>query len=1078
MKIHSYFFLFLFFIITGWQAIAQNNHNLWFRHTAISPDGTKIAFTYNADIYVISSKGGKATRLTSNPSYDTKPIWSHDGSKIAFASDRYGNFDVFVMNSEGGKVKRLTYYSADDWPTEFSNDNESVWFNSVRMDQQESMLYHELGELYSVNMVADLPIQLLSIPAYEAKINTGGDILFEEIKGYEDQFRKHHTSSVTRDIWIKKSSGEYKKLSTFEGENRNPVFGNEGAYFYLSEASGSFNVYQSSLNKPEVSHQISNFTMHPVRNLSISQNGLLCYSYNGNIYTQKAKESPTKIKVDVAGDESILSEELLFINGSIQEMIPSPNGKELIFIYRGDVFASTLEGGLTRRLTHTPEQERSIDISKDGRSIVFAGERNNSWNLYTLSLSNEEEKYFSNAINIKEEILLANSKETFQPKFSPDGKEIAYIEDRVALKKIDVTTKKITLIHNGEKNFSYSDGDQYFEWSPDGKWMAINFLNDQYWVSEIGVIRSNGEGKIINISKNGFEDINPKWTEEGDMLYWYTNKSGMQSVAKTGPTELDIYGVFLTQKAYDKFHLSKDEFSLLPDSTETEKEKPIEKDKKKSKKKEVIAKNNVIKPLVIDFDNIEKRKIKLSLFSTRLSGALIAKDMKKLYYLGKTADKADLWELNLRTKEIKSLGQFGSGGTIIFDKKGEHLYILSEGKISNVDLGDGKSEGISISTEMPFDLTKERLYLIDHVTRQVKKKFLDPNLHGAPWDSLSSNYRQFVPYINNDHDFKDILGELLGELNASHTGARFNSSNKKGDETASLGVFLDPDYIGNGIRILEIMDGSPLIRGEKKVTKGTIIEAIDGQKIASKMNFYPLLNRKNNVPITIAYFDPLNKERWKERLKPISISQENELRYQRWIDRNRELVHKLSNNQIGYMHVKNMSDQSYRAFLEDVLGEEVNKKALVVDTRSNGGGDLVDDLTTFLSGKKYMEFKTPHKIVGFESQRRWTKPSIMLIGEDNYSDAHCTPVAYKDLEIGKLVGMPVPGTCSFVWWERIQNGIVFGIPNMQVTDIKGDVLENKQLEPDILIKNQFDKVINGQDEQIEAAVKELMKEIK
>ena len=394
MKIHSYFFLFLFFIITGWQAIAQNNHNLWFRHTAISPDGTKIAFTYNADIYVISSKGGKATRLTSNPSYDTKPIWSHDGSKIAFASDRYGNFDVFVMNSEGGKVKRLTYYSADDWPTEFSNDNESVWFNSVRMDQQESMLYHELGELYSVNMVADLPIQLLSIPAYEAKINTGGDILFEEIKGYEDQFRKHHTSSVTRDIWIKKSSGEYKKISTFEGENRNPVFGNEGAYFYLSEASGSFNVYQSSLNKPEVSHQISNFTMHPVRNLSISQNGLLCYSYNGNIYTQKAKESPTKIKVDVAGDESILSEELLFINGSIQEMIPSPNGKELIFIYRGDVFASTLEGGLTRRLTHTPEQERSIDISKDGRSIVFAGERNNSWNLYTLSLSNEEDARF------------------------------------------------------------------------------------------------------------------------------------------------------------------------------------------------------------------------------------------------------------------------------------------------------------------------------------------------------------------------------------------------------------------------------------------------------------------------------------------------------------------------------------------------------------------------------------------------------------------------------------------------------------------------------------------------------------
>ena len=153
------------------------------------------------------------------------------------------------------------------------------------------------------------------------------------------------------------------------------------------------------------------------------------------------------------------------------------------------------------------------------------------------------------------------------------------------------------------------------------------------------------------------------------------------------------------------------------------------------------------------------------------------------------------------------------------------------------------------------------------------------------------------------------------------------------------------------------------------------------------------------------------------------------------------------------------------------------KKHLIVDTRFNGGGDLVDDITTFLSGKKYMEFKSEGKIVGTESQRRWTKPSIMLVGESNYSDAHCTPAGYKDLKIGKLVGMPVPGTCSFVWWERIQNGIVFGIPNMQVTDIVGDVLENKQLEPDIKVKNSFEAITNGKDEQIEAAVTELLKQI-
>ncbi|WP_338360017.1 S41 family peptidase, partial [Yeosuana marina] len=397
--------------------------------------------------------------------------------------------------------------------------------------------------------------------------------------------------------------------------------------------------------------------------------------------------------------------------------------------------------------------------------------------------------------------------------------------------------------------------------------------------------------------------------------------------------------------------------------------------------------------------------------------------------------------------------------------------------LSNVDLKTKKNKPVGLQAEMPFNLTAERLYLMDHVTRQVEKKFLDPNLHGSPWKELSQNYKKFVPNINNDRDFKDVLGELLGELNASHTGARFKEKNEKGDETASLGIFTEENYMDNGIKIAEIIEGSPLIQGKEEVVSGVIIEAIDNVAITPKMNYYTLLNRKAHVPTIISYYNPATSKRWKELVKPISINEENELRYQRWIRKNRNLVHQLSDNQIGYMHIRSMSDGSFREFLEEVMGEEVNKKALVVDTRFNGGGDLVDDITTFLSGTKYMEFKNAGKIVGIESQRRWTKPSIMLVGESNYSDAHCTPVGYKDLKIGKLVGMPVPGTCSFVWWERIQNGIVFGIPNMQVTDIVGDVLENKELEPDILVKNNFDDITNGIDDQIEAAVKELLKEI-
>ena len=1061
---------------------AQNSDGLWLRYTAISPDGSKIAFTYNADIYLVNVNGGRATRLTSHSAYDAKPVWSHDGSKIAFSSNRYGNFDVFVMNANGSNVKRLTFHSADDWPTDFSQNNNEVWFNSVRLDNSESLLFHRFGELYSVSADGNMPKQLLSIPAYEARNNTNGAILFEEVKGSEDQWRKHHTSSVTRDIWIKKANGSFQKLSQYAGENRNPVFGSGDNYFYLSEANGSFNVYQSSVSNPTQSTQISNFKMHPVRYLSISNTNVLCYSFNGQIYTQVPGEAPNRVNVDVSGDTTILQNELLFVSGNVREVIPSPNDKELIFVYRGDIFATAVDGSLTRRLTNTPEQERSIDISPDGRTIVYAGERNNSWNLYTLTIANKDETYFTNAIDLKEEALLANDTETFQPSFSPTGESVAYLEERTKLRTINLKTKAITNIHNGEKHFSYADGDQDFSWSPDGKWLAVTFYPDEHWFGEIGILSASGDQKLINVSKSGFSDSYPQWSADGTMLYWASDRNGMHSVAKTGASQMDIYAAFLTQKAYDTYKLKKDEFALFNtmenDQEDLVKETPKRgSTKNKKKPKEDSEKKPKIKPVKIDFENLHKRKEKLTLFSTRLSSALISKDSKSLFYLGRTDNKADLWQLNLRTKEIKSLGKFGNGGNLAFDKAGKSIYVLSGGRISKINLKTKKRKNIPINAEMPFDLSAERTYLIDHVARQVKKKFLDPGLHGAPWDELSDNYKKFVPHINNDIDFRDILGELLGELNASHTGARYYGSDRKGDETASFAAFYDTEHTGNGIKIKEIIEGSPLVQGDKKVVAGVIIEAIDGQTIRPGMNFYSLLNRKAGVSCIVSFYNPATNKRWKERVKPISIGSENELRYQRWIKRNRALVHQLSNGEIGYMHVRNMSDSSFREFLDETMGEEINKKALIVDTRFNTGGDLVDDLTTFLSGKPYMEFHHGGKIVGRESQRRWIKPSVMLVAESNYSDAHCTPVAYRDLEIGKIIGMPVPGTCSFVWWERIQNGMVFGIPNMQVTDMAGDVLENKQLEPDILVKNTFEDITKGKDDQIEAAVKELQTQI-
>lgn len=1059
---------------------AQNANSNWMRYTAISPDGTTIAFSYLGDIWTVAATGGKAQRLTTHSAYEARPVWSHDSKTIAYSSNRHGNFDVFMIPADGGTSTRLTFHSSDDWSADFAVDNKAVYFNSIRRDNPESMLFHRLGELYSVSIDATRPEQIIAIPAWHAQVDTAGNMLFEEIKGYEDEFRKHHTSSITRDVWIKRSSGSFEQLTSFEGEDRNGVFGTGSTFYFLSEKSGTFNVYKGDINDPSINVQLSAFENHPVRYLSVSNDGLLCYGYNGGIYTQREGEDPKQITVEASGDQSVLPTELLSIANDISELDVSSNGKELAFIYRGEVFVTTIEGGLTRQLTNTPEQERSLSFSPDGKSLVYAGERNNSWNLYLMKLNGDDEKYFTNALELKEEVLLANEFETFQPRFSPDGKEVAFLEERIRLKKINVESRVITTIHNGTSNFSYADGDQHFSWSPDGKWFAITFNPQGHWVSETGIIKSDGTGSIRNLTTSGFYDEYPQWSLDGKMLYWFSDRDGGHSVAKTGSFEMDVYAYFLTQEAYDEYRLGKGEATLMPDKDPKEDDDKEEDSKKSKNKTEEKDKEEELTPVEIEFDGLNKRKARLTLFSTYLSDAKLTKDSKSLYYIGTAEDKTELWKTDLRTKETKSISSYSEGGgSLILSKDGETLFVATEDGIEKIDLSSDDGKPVGIRGEMSVDLSAERLYIFDHAARQVTKKFLDPDLHGVDWDMMVANYRGFVPGLNNDYDFSDLLSELLGELNASHTGARWRERFEDSDATAALGAFYDPDYRGNGIRIKEIMEGSPLVTKSKKIKEGVIIEAIDGQAISANSNYYPMLNRKAGKPALISLYSPISDDRWKEWIKPISFGAENELYYQRWIKRNRQMVHELSDQQIGYMHVRNMSDRSFREFLEDAMGEEVDKKALIVDTRFNGGGDLVDDLTTWLSGTKYMEFESNDgRIIGQESQRRWTKPSVMLVGEGNYSDAHCTPAGYKDLQIGKLVGMPVPGTCSFVWWERTQNGLVFGIPNMAVKDIVGDVLENKQLMPDIQIKSTFDEIIDNKDQQIEKAVEELLGQIK
>ena len=1062
-----------------------------------------MAFAFRGHLFTVPSAGGAAVPLTSGPAHDFQPVWSPDSKSIAYASDAYGNFDVYIIPATGGAAKRLTTYSTDEIPTSFAPDGQSILFSSHRQDAKSNAQFPSprvSPELYRVSIEpGHAPEQILTTPALAAHYNRAGDkIVYEDLKGYENLWRKHEKTSVTHDIWLwDAKTGTHTQLTTFVGEDRNPVFSpDEKSVFYLSEQSGSFNVWKLDVANPQNLVQITHYTKNPVRFLSTSDAGDLCFGYDGELYLlPNGAAEPKKIAVQIGFGDAERKVEVVNMNDGATEIALSPDGKEIAFVAHGEVFVASTEHGDTKRVPAVTVQERSLSFSPDGRRLVFAGESAKSWNLYeaTIRQPKEEEPYFFNSTVVDVKTILENGQENFQPTYSPDGKEVAYLENRTTLKVLNLESKQSRLILSGDHSYSYSDGDQWYSWSPDGKWFAVQFNDPNRWSTEAGIVDAEGKQQLTDFTNSGYEDNHPSFTADGKAILWFTDREALHGTGGGGSAEGDVYALFLNQKAYDRFKLSKAEYEIAKkteDDAKKEKDKKEEaanKDKPKddaAKKKEEEDKKK--EPVEIEFKNYEDRTERLTMGSSNLQDAALTPDGEQLIYLSKDEDGYTVWQNKLREKDTKRLGTMPESrndrargedfnSQVYIDKEGKNAFILAGGHIAKINLDSGKQEPVKFSAEMYLNHGAERAYIFDHAWRQAKEKFYVVNMQGVDWDGYKAVYQKFLPFINNNYDFAEMLSEMLGELNASHTGAGFVYHPGDGDATAALGVFYDQNYKGPGLKVDEIIEKGPLVVAKSKITPGMVIEKIDGEAIAPGADWCPLLNRKAGKPVLLSVLDPAKNARFDETVKPIKLGEEEELLYQRWIKSRRELVDKLSGGKLGYVHVRAMNDASYRRTFSEVLGRESGKQALIVDTRFNGGGNLHDELATLLSGKKYLTFIPRGRVMGSEPTNKWQKKSAVLIGESNYSDAHLFPWTYRALGIGKLIGMPVPGTGTAVWWEtQIDPTLYFGIPEVGFIDAKGDYMEKADITPDIQVANDYQSVATGEDKQLEKAVEFLL----
>jgi len=1039
----------------------------WLRDVKISPDGTKIAFEYKGDIFTVPSTGGAATRITTTEdAYEQVPVWSPDSKSIAFASNRNGNFDIFVVDAQGGTPKRLTFNSQNEIPESFTPDGKAVLYSAAIQAPVASAAFpsSRLTQVYSVPVAGGAPTQLLGTPArFISFLPDGSSFLYQDVKGFEDEFRKHHTSSVTRDIWLRDKSGKHINLTNRGGEDTNPVDIDGDKFYFLSERDGkTVNVFESSISNPQQAKAITDFTVHPVRFLSKDNNGKLAFTYDGNIYTLTPGAAPVKLTVDVVEDSTPLTAKLTVASGA-SEATASPDGKSIAFVWRGNVFVTSVDYKTTKQITTSPEAERHVAWGKDSKSLYYTSERDGRYNIYKATMERPDEHDLAHATTIKEERIFDNDgHERFKPQPSPDGEKLAFVLDRNILAVKDLKTGAVKQLTNGS-TYRHRDGGFTYTWSPDSHWIALEVIDrkrDPY--TDIALI-DPVSGQMTNLTNSGYFDAAPVWVMGGDALLFQSERYGMRNHASWG-SQMDVMLCFMNQEAYDKWDLSKEDFEL----------------ENKSDKKDDDKTENASKDINVELDGITDRIVRVTPQSTYLGDAILTSDGETLFY---TSDDPDggvqLWKYTPREQEHSLVTTVQGSPGFEATPDGKNIFLLGSSTMKKVDPKTGKLTNISYSATMPIDYDAERRYMFDYMSREEAERFYVKDMHGVDWPMMTETYRRFLPHINNNFDFAEMLSEILGELNVSHTGGRYNGPiSSQGDRTASLGLLYDLGYTGNGLKVSEVVEKGPFATAKSKLAPGMIIERINGQDVTPQTDAALLLTDLSGKRTLVEIYDPATKTRFEEVVKPISMGRMSDLLYDRWVKQRAAQVDSLSGGRLGYVHISSMDDESFRKVYSDLLGKYNDREGVVIDIRWNGGGRLHEDVEVLFSGEKYFT----QEIRGNETcdmpSRRWNKPSIMLMSEACYSNAHGTPWVYKRKGIGKLVGMPVPGTMTSVNWQRmVDSSVIFGIPVIGYRLPDGSFLENQQLEPDVKVANDPATIVLGKDLQLETAVKTLLNDI-
>ncbi len=1050
----------------------QAQNALLLRQPAINNNGSVVAFSFQGDIWTVPSMGGKATRLTIHEAYESTPVFSPDGSQIAFSGTRFGNNDIFVMPTEGGMPKRLTFHSG--------SDNVSSWTQADKILFSTNREFRQIerpSEVYSISPKGGTESRFLGAIGHAPALSPDGRFVVFERGDLNPVARQDYKGSSDRDLWLYDTQSKtYQQLPDFATNDVFPQWAGSNTIYFLSSIDGAYNIYRLKIDTngkaTDKAEKLTNYKDESIRAFGISADGnTVVFEKDMNLYTMKTTGGAAqKLNVQISADDRLDATEQKVLSTGANEYTVSPNGKLLAYSIRGEIFLKEADKEKSRSINISEHAFRDITPAfLNDSTLLFTSDRaNGNFDIYLARSTDTSQRNIFKSLKHERIKITNTSGDETALSISPDGKKIAYVRGRGTFVVADISTDgKLS----NEKILADSwDAPNGIAWSPDNKWVAYA-VSDLYFNQEVFVQAADNSSKPVNISMHPRTDGRPFWSTDGSKLGFISERSAGRSA--------DIWFVWLKKEDWEKETQDWQERDAPAEATPA--------------KTGADKKDKTPKLIKIDFDKIHERIVQVTNFTGDESDLIISKDGETFYYTtnSSNAKGRDLYSIKWDGKDLKEITKGGTNPSgVTMDKEGKYLYYTKQGSLGRIDTKTSVAEPLPYISKMKIDYSGERTQVFEEAWRAIRDGFYDPKFHGNDWVKLHDKYKERCINASTGNDFRDMFNLLLGELNSSHMGLSVaDRTETQRDATGLIGAEIMP--VGDGIKINHIIPDAPADKEKSKLNEGDIITAVNGESISNNINFHELLNGLVNEKVLLTVKSSDGKTR--EVALRLTASISNNL-YEEWVENRKKLVEKYSNGRLGYIHIRGMDFPSFEVVEREFTAAGYGKEGLIIDVRYNGGGSTTDYLMTILNYKQHaytiprgasenlekdkLKFKEYYPIGERLVYAAWTKPSIALCNEGSYSNAEIFSHAYKTLGIGKLVGVPTNGSVISTGGKGLMDGSFVRLPGRgwftKTTD------QNQELGPavpDIIVENQPDWIAKGTDDQLKTAVEVLLKDI-